>query len=126
VQGGDTTGRDRATRTDVAVFNFEDIITNHSEFNRVKAVAMKAARTEIPVLIYGETGTGKELLTQAIHNSSKRKNRPFIAQNCAALPSSLLEGILFGTVKGGFTGAVDRKGLFELADSGTLFLDEIN
>ena len=126
VQGGDTTGRNRATRTDVAIFNFEDIITGHSEFNRVKAVAMKAARTEIPVLIYGETGTGKELLTQAIHNSSKRKNRPFIAQNCAALPSSLLEGILFGTVKGGFTGAVDRKGLFELADSGTLFLDEIN
>lgn len=109
-----------------AGFRFEDIITTHAEFNRVKAVAMKAAATDIPVLIYGETGTGKELLTQAIHNSSKRKNRPFIAQNCAALPGSLLEGILFGTVKGGFTGAVDRPGLFELADTGTLFLDEIN
>ena len=87
---------------------------------------MKAARTEIPVLIYGETGTGKELLTQAIHNSSKRRSKPFIAQNCAALPATLLEGILFGTTKGGFTGAVDRQGLFELADGGTLFLDEIN
>lgn len=107
-------------------FKFEDIITTHAEFNRVKAVAMKAAATDIPVLIYGETGTGKELLTQAIHNSSKRNARPFIAQNCAALPGSLLEGILFGTVKGGFTGAVDRPGLFELADTGTLFLDEIN
>ncbi|HAS72772.1 MAG TPA: sigma-54-dependent Fis family transcriptional regulator [Clostridiales bacterium UBA8960] len=107
-------------------YKFEDIITAHAEFNRVKAVAMKAAATDIPVLVYGETGTGKELLTQAIHNSSKRKLKPFIAQNCAALPGSLLEGILFGTVKGGFTGAVDRPGLFELADTGTLFLDEIN
>jgi arginine utilization regulatory protein len=107
-------------------YRFEDIITTHPEFNRVKAVAMKAANTDIAVLIYGETGTGKELLTQAIHNSSRRKNKPFIAQNCAALPGSLLEGILFGTVKGGFTGAVDRPGLFELADTGTLFLDEIN
>lgn len=107
-------------------FRFEDIITAHSEFNRVKAIAMKAATTDIAVLVYGETGTGKELLTQAIHNNSRRKNKPFIAQNCAALPGSLLEGILFGTVKGGFTGAVDRPGLFELADTGTLFLDEIN
>lgn len=107
-------------------YRFDDIITTHAEFNRVKGVAMKAAATDIAVLIYGETGTGKELLTQAIHNNSKRKNKPFIAQNCAALPGSLLEGILFGTVKGGFTGAVDRPGLFELADSGTLFLDEIN
>lgn len=107
-------------------YNFEDIITDNAEFNRVKTIAMKAARTEIPVLIYGETGTGKELLTQAIHNSSKRGSKPFIAQNCAALPTTLLEGILFGTTKGGFTGAVDRQGLFELADGGTLFLDEIN
>lgn len=109
-----------------AQYRFEDIVTEHAEFNRMKTIAMKAAPTDIPVLIYGETGTGKELLTQAIHNASKRAHRPFIAQNCAALPTSLLEGILFGTVKGGFTGAVDRMGLFELADRGTLFLDEIN
>ena len=107
-------------------FTFEDIITEDPEFNRIKTIAMKAARTEIPILIYGETGTGKEMIAQAVHGQSKRQDAPFIAQNCAALPSTLLEGILFGTVKGGFTGAVDRPGLFELADSGTLFLDEIN
>lgn len=116
----------RASKVSKHYYNFEDIITDNAEFNRVKTIAMKAARTDIPVLIYGETGTGKELLTQAIHNSSKRRSKPFIAQNCAALPSTLLEGILFGTTKGGFTGAVDRQGLFELADGGTLFLDEIN
>ncbi len=119
-------GVSETTQKGTATYQFEDIITQHAEFNRIKLVAMKAARTDIPVLIYGETGTGKELLTQAIHNHSQRKAKPFIAQNCAALPGSLLEGILFGTVKGGFTGAVDRPGLFELADTGTLFLDEIN
>lgn len=77
-------------------------------------------------MIYGETGTGKELLVQSIHNASPRKSEAFIAQNCAAIPSSLLESILFGTAKGSYTGAVDRPGLFELADGGTLFLDEIN
>ena len=126
VKSGDFNKTIRPIKNDTDGYRFEDIITAHAEFNRVKAVAMKAAATDIAVLIYGETGTGKELLTQAIHNSSKRKNHPFIAQNCAALPGSLLEGILFGTVKGGFTGAVDRPGLFELADTGTLFLDEIN
>jgi arginine utilization regulatory protein len=74
----------------------------------------------------GETGTGKELVVQSIHNASPRKHGPFVAQNCAAFPATLLESILFGTVKGSFTGAEDRPGLFELADGGTLFLDEIN
>ena len=123
---GPSTFESKIVRTVNDGYRFEDIITTHPEFNRVKAVAMKASSTDIAVLIYGETGTGKELLTQSIHNSSRRKSKPFIAQNCAALPGSLLEGILFGTVKGGFTGAVDRPGLFELADTGTLFLDEIN
>lgn len=109
-----------------AVFQFTDIITQNEEMERVKEQAMKAAGTSSPVLIYGETGTGKELLVQSIHNASPRKEEPFIAQNCAALPPTLLEGILFGTVKGSFTGAEDRKGLFELANGGTLFLDEIN
>ncbi len=118
-------GKLRATKA-VHYYQFEDIITDNPAFNHVKTIAMKAARTEMPVLIYGATGTGKEMLAQAIHSSSRRGNETFIAQNCAALPSSLLEGILFGTVKGGFTGAVDRPGLFELADQGTLFLDEIN
>lgn len=111
---------------DHAHFTFDDIVSNHREVLRVKANAAKAAQTDSPILICGETGTGKELLVQAIHNASPRRQASFIAQNCAALPSTLLEGILFGTVKGGFTGATDRPGLFELADGGTLFLDEIN
>ena len=79
-----------------------------------------------PIMVYGETGTGKELLLHAIHNASPRRDKPFIAQNCAALPETLLESILFGTVRGSFTGAENRPGLFEIADGGTLFLDEIN
>ncbi|MPM61644.1 Arginine utilization regulatory protein RocR [bioreactor metagenome] len=86
----------------------------------------KASKSDASVFIYGETGTGKELISQSIHYASNRKEHPFIAQNCAALPESLFEGILFGTIKGGFTGAVDRPGLFEQANKGTLLLDEIN
>lgn len=111
---------------DNANFTFDDIITSNSELIRLKSIAMKASLTISPLLVCGDTGTGKELLVQSIHNASSRKTKPFIAQNCAALPTNLLEGILFGTVKGGFTGANDRPGLFELADGGTLFLDEIN
>lgn len=111
---------------DHAQFTFDDIVSVHRDVMRVKANAAKAAQTDSPILICGETGTGKELLVQAIHNASPRRQASFIAQNCAAMPSTLLEGILFGTVKGGFTGATDRPGLFELADGGTLFLDEIN
>ena len=71
-------------------------------------------------------GNRKEVFAQSIHNASERRDKPFIAQNCAALPDTLLESILFGTSKGAFTGAMENKGLFELADGGTLFLDEIN
>lgn len=107
-------------------FTFVDIIGQNIEMLKLKSLALKAAATSSPIIIYGETGTGKELFVQSIHNASPRKNKPFIAQNCAALPSNLLEGILFGTVRGGFTGAEDRPGLFEVADGGTLLLDEIN
>ncbi|ACB84748.1 sigma-54 interaction domain-containing protein [Natranaerobius thermophilus] len=86
----------------------------------------KIANTPSNVLIYGETGTGKEMFAREIHQKSHRKSNPFIAQNCAALPSELVEGILFGTVKGGFTGAVNRPGLFQQAHKGTLLLDEIH
>lgn len=111
---------------DYAQFSFDDIVSAHRDIIKVKSNAAKAAQTDSPILICGETGTGKEMLVQAIHNASPRRQASFIAQNCAALPSTLLEGILFGTVKGGFTGATDRPGLFELANGGTLFLDEIN
>jgi arginine utilization regulatory protein len=111
---------------ETARYNFLDIIGENKEMLRLKKIALKAAETDAPVLIYGETGTGKELFVHSIHNSSQRKHNPFITQNCAALPANLLEGILFGTVKGGFTGAEDRQGLFQLAHGGTLFLDEIN
>jgi arginine utilization regulatory protein len=109
-----------------ARFTFYDIVGENREILRLKALAKRAAEGDVPVLISGDTGTGKELFVHSIHNGSKRRHNPFITQNCAALPSNLLEGILFGTTKGGFTGAEDRPGLFELADGGTLFLDEIN
>jgi formate hydrogenlyase transcriptional activator len=84
------------------------------------------APTDASVMIQGETGTGKELIAQAIHNRSARRNQAFIKVNCAAIPSGLLESELFGHEKGAFTGAVMRKpGRFELADQGTLFLDEV-
>lgn len=107
-------------------FRLSDIITANAEMKRLKMLAEKAAKTGSSILISGETGTGKELFVQGIHHASPRREGPFIAQNCAALPSTLLEGILFGTVKGSFTGAENRPGLFELADGGTLFLDELN
>ncbi len=118
--------RAKRLEQDGTVYSFDDIITQNETLRQVKERARRAARTSSPVLIFGETGTGKELLVQSIHQASGRSGRPFIAQNCAALPASLLESILFGTTKGSFTGADDRPGLFELANGGTLFLDEIN
>lgn len=109
-----------------ANYEFSDIITRNKEMiNNIKK-AKTVADSSSSVLVYGETGTGKELYVQSIHNYSLRRHRPFIAQNCAALPESLFESILFGSVKGAFTGAADKPGLFEQANGGTLFLDEIN
>lgn len=107
-------------------YSFNNLIGQNRKFLEVIDTAKKAARSSASVLLYGETGTGKELIAQSIHFDSERKDKPFLAQNCAALPESLLEGILFGTAKGGFTGAIDREGLFEQADGGTLLLDEIS
>lgn len=84
------------------------------------------AATGLPIMIYGETGTGKELFARRAHAMSPRAARPMLCLNCAAIPDNLLESTLFGTTKGAFTGAENRKGLFALADGGTLFLDEIN
>lgn len=111
---------------DDAKYTFEDILSVEPKMQRLKSRATRAARSDMHLIVSGETGTGKELLVQSIHNASRRSNAPFIAQNCAALPATLLESILFGTKKGSFTGSVDRPGLFEIANGGTLFLDEIN
>lgn len=111
---------------DEATYTFDSIVSKDLKMQKAKTTALKAAHVDIPVMVWGDTGTGKELFVHAIHNASHRKKKAFIAQNCAALPASLLEGILFGTVKGSFTGSADRVGLFETADGGTLFLDEIN
>ncbi len=107
-------------------YTFDMLIGRHPMYANAIRIARKAAETDSSVLIEGETGTGKELFAQSIHNECPRKEKPFIAINCAAMPDTLLESILFGTSKGSFTGAIDRPGLFEQAHGGTLFLDEIN
>ncbi|SNX54565.1 sigma 54-interacting transcriptional regulator [Thermoanaerobacterium sp. RBIITD] len=105
---------------------FDIIIGNSGKLKDALTIASKAAETDSNVIIRGESGTGKELVANAIHYSSKRKNKPFIRVNCAAIPSTLLESELFGHEKGAFTGAVTQKmGKFELADGGSIFLDEI-
>lgn len=107
-------------------YKFEDIIGESQGLILAKKIAEKASKSASSVLIYGDTGTGKEIFAQSIHYGGIRANKPFIAQNCAAIPEALLEGILFGTDKGGFTGAIEREGIFEQANGGTLMLDEIN
>ena len=107
-----------------AFFTIADIIAVDEKMKKAREYISVVAACDLPVMICGETGTGKEVFAQAIHNTSARRDKPFIAQNCAALPDTLLESILFGTSKGAFTGATENKGLFELADGGTLFLDE--
>ncbi len=107
-------------------FGFESIIGESRELLKVLEKVKKIAPTEATVLITGETGTGKELIAKAIHNLSRRADKPFVSVNCAALPEQLLESELFGHAKGAFTGAISaRRGLIEEAHGGTLFLDEI-
>lgn len=110
----------------VKYYTFDDLIGNNAAFKEAIRWAQVAAETDSSVLIHGLTGTGKELFAQSIHSHSNRKDAPFIGVNCAALPESLLESILFGTVKGAFTGATDRIGMLEQVNGGTLFLDELN
>lgn len=109
-----------------AKYTLKDIITNNEQMENIKRLTEKIAKGSSPVFIYGETGTGKELFAQALHNASNRVEKPFIAQNCAAIPEALIESILFGTIKGSFTGSENNPGLFEIAEGGTIFLDEIN
>jgi sigma-54 dependent transcriptional regulator, acetoin dehydrogenase operon transcriptional activator AcoR len=106
--------------------SFSNIIGQDIKMLQIFQQVSDVAGYDYPVHIYGETGTGKELVAAAIHNESKRGGAPFVPINCGALPESLIESELFGHVKGAFTGAIrDKKGRFELADNGTLFLDEI-
>lgn len=110
-----------------AKHSFENMIGRNQKFLEIKNIAKKIAAKDLSVLIRGETGTGKEVLANAIHYASNRKDGPFIRVNCAAIPSELLESELFGYEEGSFTGAKrgGKKGKFELANGGTIFLDEI-
>ncbi|MBO4393683.1 MAG: sigma 54-interacting transcriptional regulator [Spirochaetales bacterium] len=112
----------------VASHVFKDIVGNSNVLSEAKQIAMNYAKVNANILLLGETGTGKELFAQSIHNASERRHKPFVAVNCAALPESLLESELFGYVGGAFTGASKggKPGLFEMAHTGTIFLDEIS
>src|SRR5688572_10379742 len=104
----------------------KEIITRNPTMEDVLSKARLVAGSDVSVFIYGESGSGKELIARAIHQASGRREHPFVAINCGAIPEQLLESELFGHVKGSFTGATrDHKGLFQTADKGTLFLDEI-
>lgn len=109
-----------------SLYTLDDIITTSQQMELIKERIRMVADTDSSVLIYGETGTGKELAAQSIHTCSHRRKKKFVSQNCASIPANLLESILFGTVKGSYTGAENRPGLFEMANGGTIFLDEIN
>lgn len=107
-------------------YTFDDIVGSDKDLLGAVKAARLAAESPSPILLFGETGTGKELFAQSIHNRSPRSAKPYVAINCTAIPENLLEGMLFGTAKGAFTGAINKLGLLEKADGGTLFLDEVN
>jgi len=107
-------------------YTFNDIYGDNPVMKTAIEKAKKASLSSSSVLIYAETGSGKEVFSQSIHYDGLRKDKPFIPINCAAIPALLLEGMLFGTEKGGFTGAENKKGLFEQANHGTILLDEVN
>lgn len=107
-------------------YRFDDIKGSARTLLKAVTIARKAAQSVSSIMLYGETGTGKEMFAQSIHNAGHRQGASYVAINCASIPENLFEGLLFGTRKGAFTGAVDQKGLFEQANGGTLFLDEID
>ncbi len=107
-------------------YTFSDIYGDNPVMKIAIEKAKKASMSSSSVLLYAETGSGKEVFSQSIHYGGLRKDKPFIPINCAAIPALLLEGMLFGTEKGGFTGAENKKGLFEEANHGTILLDEVN
>lgn len=107
-------------------YNFQHVIGKGEALQKAVTIAKKVAPQNSSVLLVGETGTGKEVFAQSIHRSSNQKNKKFVALNCAAIPESLIESLLFGTQKGSFTGSENKQGYFEEAEGGTLFLDEMN
>ncbi|MEZ5776077.1 MAG: sigma-54 dependent transcriptional regulator [Hyphomicrobiaceae bacterium] len=116
----------RIKRKSEGTLTFSDLITRGDAMARVVSLGKRAAGSNIPVLIEGESGVGKELIARAVQGESERAGRPFVTVNCGAIPENLVESILFGHEKGAFTGAVDKRiGKFQEADGGTLFLDEV-
>jgi len=116
----------RANRRNAGELGFRDIVSRAESMARTVRLAERAAKSNIPVLIEGESGVGKELMARAIQGSSERRGKPFVTVNCGALPETLVESILFGHEKGSFTGATEKHvGKFAEANGGTLFLDEI-
>lgn len=107
-------------------YRFKSLIGQNAALTDAMNRAKQAARNFSPVMLIGETGVGKEIFAQSIHYGSPRSKHPYTAINCSAMPESLLEGILFGTTRGAFTGAIDKDGLFEVTHKGTLFLDELD
>lgn len=117
---------DRLRRKESGAFTFEDLIGAYAGLAPSVAMARKYARSDMPVLLTGESGVGKEVFARAIHGESTRAGKPFIAVNCGAIPANLVESTLFGHEKGSFTGAIDKSlGKFREAQGGTLFLDEV-
>jgi DNA-binding NtrC family response regulator len=116
----------RAARRNAGELGFRDIVSRAESMARTARLAERAAKSNIPILIEGESGVGKELMARAIQGSSERRGKPFVTVNCGALPETLVESILFGHEKGSFTGATEKHiGKFAEANTGTLFLDEI-
>ena len=107
-------------------YTFENVIGGSPKLRSAVELAQRVAPQNSPVMLVGETGTGKEIFAQSIHRSSPRAGKKFVAINCAAIPETLIESLLFGTAKGSFTGSEDKAGYFEEASGGTLFLDELN
>ncbi|HTI66599.1 MAG TPA: sigma-54 dependent transcriptional regulator [Caulobacteraceae bacterium] len=124
--GALTTEVDRLKKHKSGQTSFADLVGASAPMRMVKSMGERAARTNIPVLILGESGVGKELIARAVHGASERAGKPFVAVNCGAIPENLVESILFGHEKGAFTGAHDKHlGKFQEASGGTLFLDEV-
>ncbi|MDW7669993.1 MAG: sigma 54-interacting transcriptional regulator, partial [Bacillota bacterium] len=109
-----------------SIYTFEDLQTANPEMKNLITDLYKSSKSKSNIFIFGESGTGKEILAHSIHNSSERSNKPFVTQNCGAIPENLMESIFFGTSKGSFTGSEQKIGLLDVANGGTLFLDEIN